>query len=56
VFLVFYLSPKLALIWNIFLIIFGIFIALAPKIIFGIPHYYEFSKAERNSQYSKINR
>ncbi len=44
VFLVFYNSPKIGLFWNIFLVILGIFTALAPKIIFGTPYLFEWSE------------
>jgi hypothetical protein len=53
-FLALYHSSKKGLIWNIFLIFVGIFIALAPKLIFGIPHIFEFTKEESLIPYPKL--
>ncbi len=46
VFLLLYRSPKIGIIFNILVIILGMFIALAPKILFGIAHIFEYSKHE----------
>ena len=42
--LVLYYWPKFGIVWNIFLIILGSFIGLAPKLLFGIPHLFESMK------------
>jgi len=44
VFLIFYNKPKIGLILTPLLLLMGSFVALAPKIIFGIPHFFEYKQ------------
>ena len=44
IFLVFYYSPRFGVFWNILMIALGVFICLAPRLIWDIPHFYEFPR------------
>ncbi|CAG2102301.1 unnamed protein product [Medioppia subpectinata] len=43
VFLVLYRWPRIGLVWNIVVILIGICIPLAQRLLFGVKHYFEFS-------------
>ena len=42
IFLVLYHYPRIGVLWNIIVILLGIFIGVAPRIFFGIKHFLEF--------------
>ena len=46
IFLVLYYRPKFGVFWNLFLVLVAIFIALAPRIIWNIPHVFEYTKID----------